>query len=268
MIAHFALALALAAAPPPGTPIPSRAVVQSVYDGDTFTLATGDKIRLKWANTPELKPHEPYSDEARALTERLVLGREVELIVDQAAPRDGYGRILAAIRVDGTDLSMELIRAGCAHLYLIPPVDGDPAPYLAAQEEARAARRGIWTTDRFQGDLHITSFHANAPGDESLDPNLEYVRVANVTSKPFDLAGYRMADAQGNAFPLPSVVIPPGNTVMVLSGKGETQADPSRQLRVHLGSDQPVWSNTYDRAVILSPDGQVVDAVEYKPKTR
>lgn len=259
----FLTSLALAAEPTPTT-----GVVKSVYDGDTVTLESGVKIRLKWANTPEMKPKEPCAEEARDNTTRMLLGQTVTLTVDQSAAHDGYGRLLASIKVGDQDLSMTLLERGLAHVYLIPPIDGDPTPYLEAQDRARAAGLCIWATDRFRGPLHITSFHANAPGDESLDPNLEYIRVANVTSGPFDLQGYRMADASGNVFPLPHLVIPPGNTVILRSGKGGDEVDPAHQLVVHLGSDGPIWSNTYDKAVILAPDGTVVDAQEYHGKAQ
>ena len=34
----------------------------SVYDGDTYTLADGNKIRLRGVNTPELKPAEDFGE--------------------------------------------------------------------------------------------------------------------------------------------------------------------------------------------------------------
>lgn len=247
---------------------PTTGVVKSVYDGDTVTLESGVKIRLKWANTPEMKPLEPCAVEARDNASRMLLGQTVTLTVDASAEHDGYGRLLASIKVGDQDLSMTLLERGLAHVYLIPPIDGDPKPYLEAQDRARAAGLCIWATDRFRGPLHITSFHANAPGDESLDANLEYLRMANVTSGDFDLQGYRMADANGNVWTLPHLVVPGGNTVIVRSGKGVDLSDPAHQLVVHLNSDGPVWNNTYDKAVILAPDGSVVDAQEYHGKAK
>lgn len=62
-------AVAGAAAVKPG---PATAVVTSVYDGDTFTLDTGDRVRLRWVNTPELKPAEDYGIEAKTLATTLL----------------------------------------------------------------------------------------------------------------------------------------------------------------------------------------------------
>ena len=78
---------ALADSPPTQAP-PPRSLVVSVYDGDTLTLETGDKVRLRWVNTPELKPPQDYGIEAREAAKRLVLGVEVQLIYGPTQ-RDG-----------------------------------------------------------------------------------------------------------------------------------------------------------------------------------
>lgn len=267
MYVSWLLAAALAAAPVEHPPIPTTVSVVSVYDGDTVTLSTGDKIRLKWANAPEMKPREAYAIEAKELTYTFTKGRTVELVVNEANARDGYGRILAGIRTDEGDLSVRLLELGLAHVYLVPPLDGDPTPYLEAEARARAERRGIWGTDRYQGTLHVTSFHANGQGDESRDPNLEYVRVCNITGASLDLEGYVVRNASGREFTLPKVVVPAGYTLKIHSGKGTHQTDPARQQTIYLGSDGPVWDNDHDRITILDRQGRVVDAREHAPSS-
>lgn len=252
-----------AAPQPPG---PATSSVVSVYDGDTFTLATGDRVRLKWVNTPELKPAEDYGVEARETTKAFVSGKQVELRYGSTV-RDGYGRLLAGVFVDGRSLSEHLLEQGMGHLFVIPPDETDLGPLLAAQERARVARRGIWSTPRFQGDLHITSFHANADGDDRENVNGEYLRVCNVSTRPLDLAGFRIADINGNSWTLPSLVVPPGNTFKLLSGKGATQADPAQQLAVYLGSPDPVWNNKLDRATIYDRYGRLVDSRDHSVET-
>jgi endonuclease YncB( thermonuclease family) len=252
------LAWALAAAP--SGPPPAQARVTSVYDGDTFTLETGDKIRLKWVNTPELKPKEAYGDEARELTSSLIADQTVSLVINEPNPRDGYGRVVAGIRTPtGQDLSLELIRAGMGHLFVIPPDTTDLAPYLAAQAQARAERRGIWSTDSYQGALHLTSFHANASGDDEQNVNGEYMRVCNVTTEPVQLSAYRMQTRSGTTYALPTMVIPAGHTVLVKSGQGSHQTDPRFQLEAYLGSTSPIWSDEYDVATLIDAQGATVD---------
>ena len=249
--------------PPATGEIDPRAYHEGVYDGDTFTLSTGDKIRLKWVNTPEMRPEEPFAKEAREFSKTFVTGRPLTLVVDANNARDGYGRLVAGVVTPEGDLSEALLRAGLGHLFVIPPDSTDLQRLIAAQEEARAARRGIWSTDAYQGDLHITSFHANAPGDDTLNVNGEYMRVCNVSSKPVDTDGWRLVDIAGNTHRLPKVVVPAGHTIQVKSGLGATGADESGQLVVHLGSTTPLWNNEREVVELYDPAGRKVDFREH-----
>ncbi len=249
----------------PNAPVPDKGTVVSVYDGDTLTLDSGDKVRLKWVNTPELKPAEDYGTEAREATRELCLGQEVSLAYGEVK-RDGYGRLIAGVTCQGQDLSEHLLTLGFAHLFLIPPNDRDTTPLLEAQGKAHAANRGIWSTDRYQGALHITSFHANAPGDDRENVNGEYLRVCNVSQDDVELAGYRLTDLSGRSFTLPSAILPPGATVKIHSGVGDAQVSPDQQIEIFLGSDGPIWNNKRDRATIYDRHGHVVDARDHEVK--
>lgn len=230
----------------------------SVYDGDTMTLDSGDKVRLRWANTPELRPPEEYGVEAREAT-RALCQDQVATLTYGSVQRDSYGRLLAGVECQGTDLSVHLLEQGLAHVFLIPPDDRDPQPLLEAQDKARAARRGIWSTERYQGEIHFTSFHANADGDDNLNVNGEYLRACNITSQTVDLAGFRLTDLSGRSFTLPTALVPAGNTVKILSGVGEHQLSPDSQMEIYLGSEGPIWNNKRDRATLYDRHGRVVD---------
>lgn len=267
MHALLFLVLAAQAAEPSSTAAaPSKAIVASVYDGDTLTLDTGDKVRLKWVNTPEIKPPEEYATEAREATKTLCLGKEAQLTYG-AVQRDGYGRLIAAVTCDGTDLSTHLLELGLGHVFIIPPDDRDPTPLITAQAAAKAANRGIWSTERYKGELHITSFHANASGDDRENVNGEYLRVANVSVEPLEVAGFRLTDLSGRSWTLPSMILPAGHTVKIHSGVGDHQVNPDEQLAIYLGSDQPVWNNQRDRATLYDRYGRVVDSRDHEVKS-
>lgn len=265
----FLSLLATAAGPPPGGwPLPpAQSAVASVYDGDTVTLTTGDKIRLRWVNTPELKPPEAYGIEAREAAERFLSGKEATLVLGGENPRDGYGRIVAGLDTDEGSLSLHLLELGLGHVFIIPPDDTDLSEMIAAQDRARAAGRGIWSTDRYQGTLHMTSFHANAAGDDNENVNGEYLRVANVSDGDLNVDGYRIRNARGQEYIFPALVIPNGHTVEVHSGHGQHQTNPAQQLEIFLGSSVPIWDNNRDRAVIVDRFGAVVDARDHERKT-
>lgn len=248
-------------------PSPTTAVVVSVYDGDTFTLDTGDKVRLSGVNTPELKPYEPFAAEARDATEAFVSGKQVKLTYGETT-RDHYGRLIASVSVNGQDLAQHLLERGLAHVFIVAPCAMDLSAMLAAQDRARKAGLGLWADERFKGVLHITSFHANGRGDERENVNAEYMRVANVTAAPLSLDGFRIQDISGHTWKLPAITIPAGYTFEIRSGVGEDQGDPSKALVVYLDSDWPIWNNDRDRATLLDAEGKVVDSRDHEPKSR
>jgi micrococcal nuclease len=248
-------------------PPPDEAVVIRVYDGDTVTIATGDPVRLRWVNTPELRPMEAFAEEARDLAADFVGGKLVQL--SYAEPnRDGYGRLIADVIIDGVSLEEKLLEAGYAHIMLIPPLEDDLEVLFEAQARARESRAGIWGHDRYQGALHITSFHANGRGNDRADPNSEYLRVCNITDEPVNVAGYTITNIRRQVYTFPALVIPAGHTVKVHSGVGEHQTDPSEQLAIFLGSDAPLWNNTRDLATIFDASGQQVDRRLHEVKSR
>ena len=249
--------------PPP----PDEAVVIRVYDGDTITIATGDPVRLRWVNTPELRPMEAFAEEARDLAASFVAGKLVQL--SYADPiRDGYGRLIADVIIDGVSLEEKLLEAGFAHIMLIPPVEDGLEHLFEAQTMAREQRVGIWGHDRYQGTLHITSFHANGRGNDRADPNSEYLRVCNVTDEPINVEGYSITNIRRQSYSWPKLVIPAGHTVKVHSGRGEHQTNPTEQLALYLNSDVPLWNNTRDLATIFDATGKQVDRRLHEVKSR
>lgn len=263
MITLLAFAFDLALAGPPPKPIPREAVVTAVYDGDTVTLDTGDKVRLRGVNTPELKPAEEFGVDAREATRAFLLNQRVQLSVTGDDARDGYGRIVAGLKTEAGDLALHLAERGLGHVFVIPPDPADLTPLVEAQAKARAQRLGIWSTARYQGDLHITSFHANGKGDDNADPNAEYLRVCNVGVAPVDLSAFKLLDGGSGTWDLPAVVLPVGHTVKIHSGKGEHQADPSQQIAVYLQASRGVWDDASAVVRIVDAAGREVDRREH-----
>ena len=108
-------------------PAPERAYVVDVYDGDTLTLNTGDKVRLRGVNTPELRPAEDYGVEAREAAKDLVLQREV-ILTYGSIQRDGYDRLLASVTtVDGPQLVHLAVVAEESVSSEMPPLGEDGA---------------------------------------------------------------------------------------------------------------------------------------------
>jgi micrococcal nuclease len=125
--------------------------IARVVDGDTIKVRDGDAlvvIRLVGIGDPEVSHSksalgQPFSDQATKRLASPVLNRSVEI---KAYVQDRYGRTLAEVFVEGRNVNLEMVKAGLAEVYRGAPALGlDLGLYWKAEEEARKARRGMWT---------------------------------------------------------------------------------------------------------------------------
>lgn len=134
-----------------GGPATYRARVVRVVDGDTIVVALAggrtETVRILGVDTPEtVKPDTPvqcFGPEASAYTKERLTGRAVTLELD-AQPRDKYGRLLAYVRLGAARFDDELLRLGYGRLLVIAPNDAHARALLAAETDARRAKRGLW----------------------------------------------------------------------------------------------------------------------------
>lgn len=142
-------------------PAPPEALAEGVYtvqrvvDGDTLLLTNAARIRLIGADTPETvhpdRAVEPWGPEAGRFTRQFIAPGQVRLTFDRER-QDRYGRFLAYVWVGEQMLNEELIRAGLATARLeFRYSQSMKKRFRDAQEEARAAGRGIWS-----GEVNLT----------------------------------------------------------------------------------------------------------------
>lgn len=123
--------------------------VAAVIDGDTVALKDGREVRLVGIQAPKLplgRPSVkkwPLADAAKKALEALVRGREITLAYGDRRG-DRHGRQLAHLAVGGVWVQGEMLRQGLARVYTFADNRRLAAEMLALEEEARAARRGIW----------------------------------------------------------------------------------------------------------------------------
>jgi micrococcal nuclease len=127
--------------------------VSRVVDGDTIeilpSIGGNEEVRLIGIDTPETKDPsegvEPYGPEASAFATKVLTGSRVQLEFD-VEREDQYNRLLAYVwlRPGGAIFNEVLLKKGYAQAYPYPPNTNYEARFAATQEQARAARLGLW----------------------------------------------------------------------------------------------------------------------------
>lgn len=150
-----ALVFLAAASPADRLPAAGTGRVVAIADGDTLDLEDGRHVRLAGIDAAKPPPGRaeerrwPLAEGATTALRELALGRVVEL--RGPAVEDRYGRLLVqAVREDGVWLQGELLRRGHARVLTRPDARDLAAEMLAAEAEARAAKRGVWRTHVYE----------------------------------------------------------------------------------------------------------------------
>jgi len=120
--------------------------LEYVYDGDTMKALVGsktEKIRFIGVDTPERE--EPFYEEAKVFTRRMLKDAKVEIEICKAERRDKHGRLLAWIYADGVSVAEELLKAGLAKTLSIPPCGlRFKDKYKNLERKAKAEKIGLW----------------------------------------------------------------------------------------------------------------------------
>jgi endonuclease YncB( thermonuclease family) len=180
VLAGAALVVLLVFAPSPGAPgeprvevarPPHRGTVTRVYDGDTVEVWGAGKVRLIGVDAMDGYNEERtagqaaryglsvgrvrhWAERATGFARERLQGRDVVLHFGQEL-QDDHGRLLAYVHVsrdadgEATDFNLALLEEGLAGAYRAFP-HPRRAAYLAAEQRARAARRGMWRHARVQ----------------------------------------------------------------------------------------------------------------------
>ncbi|WP_074377254.1 thermonuclease family protein [Mycobacteroides abscessus] len=149
------------------TPQPNATVIK-VIDGDTITVASDErgrlKVRLIGLDSPEtVKPKTSvgcFGPEASQFAHRMLDGQRVALVSDSSQGNtDKFGRTLAFVFLpNGQNFSVESVREGYAHAYVFNHTPSRYAEQIAAAEqEARDAHRGLWSPATCDGHTDSVS---------------------------------------------------------------------------------------------------------------
>jgi micrococcal nuclease len=122
-------------------------LVTEVIDGDTFTLSTGERVRIIGINTPEMS--EPGGDIAKDIATQLLLGQKVRLQRD-VRDKDDYDRLLRYVFIGPKFINAELVRMGYAESRFYPPDTLYQRKFESLEKTAIRNRRGLWSFPVFQ----------------------------------------------------------------------------------------------------------------------
>lgn len=121
-------------------------LVVGVADGDTITVLDGDKaqhkIRLAGIDAPEKK--QPFGNRSKESLSELAYDKTVTVETDK---RDKYGRQVGKVLVNGQDVNLVQVERGMAWFYRQYQREQSPNDrrlYEAAEDAAKAVRRGLW----------------------------------------------------------------------------------------------------------------------------
>lgn len=125
--------------------------VKQIVDGDSLVVedANGASVGVRilgikaFDTKPEREPATRFGREAVKTLEELTRGERVRVLLHSSG-KDRYGRTLASLFVGDEDLGLSLVKRGLALTYTVYPLPTTPL-YLAAQEDAQAAERGLWS---------------------------------------------------------------------------------------------------------------------------
>ncbi len=142
------------------------AYVRHVIDGDTIVLKSGERVRYKKINAPEIAHKdslgEPFGLEAKRRNQELVGGKVVRLVVEHGYARDRFGRLLADVYLAG-DIWVEyiLVSEGLATVCAYNDSGPPEGRLLDAQRRAIDARIGMWSVSAARPEPYYTGSSAS-----------------------------------------------------------------------------------------------------------
>lgn len=264
------------------------AQVINVVDGDTIdVLIDGVEYRVRYIGMDTPERGDTYYSEATQANAALVAGATVILVKD-VSETDRFGRLLRYIYLtDGTFVNAELVRQGYARVATYPPDVAHVNDYLALEQEARNASRGLWGVSVAVAPTNTSApppptsppppptAESAAPTSEPPPPPTEapaqptgpivsivfvnkgdeYVDIRNNTQQDISLDGWRLLSERGSQDCSLSGVLGAGQTLRIWA-----MSEDAGQGGFNCGFGSNIWNNSEsDPAVLFDAQGNQVD---------
>ena len=225
-----------------------------LVDGDTLVLDNGERVRLLGIDTPETGQH--MSLEATAYLTDLVEEKEV-LLESDLTDRDKYDRLLRYVYYNGELINLLLVSEGLASTLFYEDTRHNEI-LLEAEADSQRTGKGIWAFLPEDYCLGIHRFNFNAPGDDNLNLNDEYVTFRNKCFHDISLEGYTLSDARGATFSFPPLTLPSKETITLHTGTGRDTG-----FDLFWGLSRAVWNNQGDTLTLKDTQGNILLSYSY-----
>ncbi len=103
--------------------------------------------------------------------------------------------------------------------------------------------------------VRIDSVQFNAPGDDRVNLNGEWIRIKNTGPTTVLLSGWTLSDLSGaDPYTFPAFLLLPERTVTICTGSGVMN-----DTFLFMGRSEPLWGNSGDTAVLRDGSGKIID---------
>lgn len=103
--------------------------------------------------------------------------------------------------------------------------------------------------------ISLSATQFNAPGDDRLNLNGEWVQLTNRGKDTVLIAGWTLSDSRHvTLYTFPAIVLLPGETVTIFTGAGTPDS-----TALFMGKKEPVWGNEGDIAILKDGRGSIID---------
>ncbi len=190
------------------------AMVIAVMDGDTVrVLRDGHSVKIRLAGIDAPEGAQEYGMASRESLTELVLRKQVQV---NTRAVDDYGRLLGEIHVDDLNINHEQVRRGLAWNY---SRFRSNKILLAMENEAKAAKRGLWAQSTPMPPWQWRKTHAAkkppqlSTQDDTCGNKARCVQMSSCVEANFYLTqcGVKTLDGDGDGMPCKNLCDPKGH---------------------------------------------------------
>lgn len=114
--------------------------VIGISDGDTMTVLVDRKpVKIRLANIDAPEKKQPFGEKSKQSLSSLCWGSNATYLPQST---DRYGRTVAVVKCDGTEVNRAQVQSGMAWVY---PKYNKDATLTGIEETARTKAVGLWT---------------------------------------------------------------------------------------------------------------------------